>query len=64
MEPTQEQIVYHTTISQVSPLSNWFRLTGVQDRFWIDCPELRPGDRVKITITKEPADAPGQLINT
>lgn len=56
-------VICHTTVSagRFDPELGWhFTLEGFPIRFWLSqSPDLRPGDRVKITITKEPEDAKG-----
>lgn len=64
MEPAQVAITIHDTISETGVVNN-FQTLGVDHyfvvlghKFWLPAfHNLRPGDRVKITITKEPDDA-------
>lgn len=57
MEPTPQQVVLYTTVLQADTynIDSSFVVELLNDRFWISgaCP-FAPGDRVKITITKEP----------
>lgn len=63
MESPPQQIVYtwDTTIAWVGMGTNGMfgmQLRGIPATFWVrDDPEADVDDRVKITITKEPADA-------
>lgn len=57
MESTTEPIVWYDIVYEVSDTHNRFKLANIPAWFWIDCPDLSSGDRVKITITKEPTDA-------
>jgi hypothetical protein len=61
MEPVESQIVYttHAYIQNTSRYTEgmwFFEVYG--HRFYVigDVQHLSPGDRVKITITKEPSD--------
>jgi len=65
MESTTEQVVLRTTIADAGisvgeiPVSTYFVLEAIAGKLWLEgqtCP-FNTGDRVKITITKEPADA-------
>lgn len=60
--PAQQIITYHTTVERVgndSAFSGWqFKLKEIPTVFHLQGePALSPGDRVRITITKEPVDA-------
>lgn len=63
MESSPQQIItYHTTVERVgndSAFGGWqFKLKEISTIFHLQGePALSPRDRVKITITKEPADA-------
>ena len=63
MESTQEQIVYHTRVTRIDIVEKdtfGFTIENVPAIFWVGHrTDLQPGDRVKITITKEPTDAHG-----
>ena len=65
MESAQEQVerIVYTTVATITETHNnsdgersWFVIDNTQARWWAKglC-AFQPGDRVKITITKEPA---------
>jgi hypothetical protein len=62
MEPVEKPVAYttHATVTVVDHDNGkeWYFETH-NNRYWtgFDRPPLAPGDRVKITISKEPSDA-------
>lgn len=61
-QPIKEQIVYYTTIeslhTSITPGMWGIKMTDIQSILFLTEPHgFTKGDRVKITITKEPADA-------
>lgn len=65
MEPTPQQVILHTTIIDAGisvgeiPVSTYFQVLDIPAKIWLEghtCP-FNTGDRVKITITKEPSNA-------
>jgi hypothetical protein len=61
MEPAQVEVIVHTsTVTNVEPRGpeNWVFSMDNMYGLWLvgGKPCLSPGDRVRITITKEPSD--------
>jgi hypothetical protein len=65
MESAPQSVSFISTVSEAGisvgeiPASTYFCVDGLQSRFWLEgqtCP-FNTGDRVRITITKDPSIA-------